>query len=216
MLKDKIVLITGSCIGIGKATALELSKQKASIVITYLKDEKDAKTTAEQCLQNGAAEVLVKQLDIRDNNSIKKCINAVLEKFGKISILINNAGVVECKEFADQSIDEIDNQIQTNLKGTIMVTKLCLPHIEEMIINIASGAGKSAYVGLSTYCATKFAIRGFTLSIAKEMKNLKIHVVNPGMTATRMTDYRGVSPEIIADTILKVIEKRPNLVDIDV
>ena len=99
------------------------------------------------------------------------------------------------------------------------MTKVALPHIREMIINIGSGAGKTGFPELTTYCATKFGVRGFTQSLAQEETDIKVYTVNPGMTATRMTGYKGVSPSIVAKVILntaKGIYRKPSGSDIDV
>ena len=81
-----------------------------------------------------------------------------------------------------------------------------------MIINIASAAGKNAYAGLTTYCATKFAVRGFTQALSKELPSgIKIYSVNPGLTATKMTNYQGVNPRKVAEVILKAAEEKFNV-----
>lgn len=202
-ISEKIVFITGSSIGIGRETAYQFAKAGWKIVITYYKDENEAKKTAEKCKEHGAREVLVVKLNVMDNNSILKAIKEIVKKFNGIDVLINNAGVVVWKELLEQDDNEIENQVRTNLEGLIKITKYCLPYVREVIINISSGAGKTGYSTLTTYCATKFGVRGFTQALANELssRRVKVYSVNPGMTKTRMTNFRGVEPEKVAEII---------------
>ena len=138
-----------------------------------------------------------------DNKSIKDCVKKTIEKFNHIDILINNAGIVVWKNLKEQSFEDIENEVKTNLEGMIKMTKECLPYIKETIINISSGAGKSAFAGLSTYCATKFGVRGFTQAVSQELRGINVYSVNPGSTYTRMTNFAGTKPEKVADVILR-------------
>lgn len=209
-LKNKVVLITGSSIGIGRETAYMFAKNGAKLVITYYKDGKEGKETSEECRKLGAADTQLLYLDVTNNKSILKCVNEAVKKHKHIDVLINNAGVIFWKDFRKQTAPEIEAQLRTNLEGLIKMTKECLPHLESngTIINISSGAGKYGVATLSTYCATKFGVRGFTQALAKELKNIKVYSVNPGMTATRMTNFKGVPPEHVAQVILDAAKYR--------
>ncbi len=204
-LKNKSVLITGSSAGIGEQTAYKFAAEGCKVTVTYNKGRVAGENVAKKCKELGAADVLLLNLDVTDDKSIKSAVKAAVKKFGAIDILINNAGVIVWKSLAEQSFADIENQIRTNLEGLIKMTKECLPHVS-VIVNVASGAGKSAYADLTTYCATKFGVRGFSQSLAKE--GVKVYVVNPGMTATRMTNFRGVSPEKVAQVILDTAKGR--------
>ena len=200
-MKEKVVLITGSSLGIGKETALRFAKEGFIVVITYYKDKTEANRVANKCLLLGAEQTLVLELNVMNNKSIVNCVNKVIERFGKIDILINNAGAIIWKELKEQSFEDIELQTRTNLEGMIKMTRQCLPHVKEAIVNIASGAGKTAYEGLAAYCATKFGARGFTQSLSKEAPHLRVISVNPGMTATRMSNFSGTLPENVAEVI---------------
>lgn len=223
IIKNKVVLITGGSMGIGKETAYKFAKEGARIAITYYENEKnaikDALSVQKKCIKMGASEVVVFSLDLMDDQSIKSAIKKVVEKFGKIDILINNAGVSVSKIFAEQSNKEIVNQIRTNLEGLIKITKEALPYVKEMIINVASAAGKEGISHLTVYCATKFGVRGFTQALAKELPKIKVYAVNPGQTVTRLTNFRGVSPEKVAEVILNTAKgkyRKKSGSDIDV
>ncbi len=201
-MKDSIVLITGSARGIGRETAYLLAGEKAKVVLTYCHDREQGEETLRKCRELGAADALLLHLDVLDNRSIERALERVLSKFKKIDILINNCGVINWKPLTEQSLDEIEVQVRTNLEGLIKVTKLCIPHIKEMIINIASGAGQTGYADLTTYCATKFGVRGFTQALAAEVTNIRIYAFCPDMTATRMTNFEGRPPVDVARIIL--------------
>ncbi len=218
-LKNKVVLISGSSIGIGKATAFEFAKEGSKVVITYNKDKEEAEQTRLKCTTLGASDTLLLHLDLTDNQSIIYTVEKTVQKFGQIDILINNAGVLAWKPLREQSFEEIEAQVRVNLEGLIKITKQSLPYLTDCIINISSGAGKSPFPELTTYCATKYGVRGFTQSLALEEEHLRIYSVNPGMTATRMTNYMGVPPEKVAKVILntaKGLYNIPSGGDVDV
>ena len=203
-LKNKVVLITGSSLGIGRETAFKFAKDGCRVVVTYFKDKKEGEDAAKKCASFGAADILLLQLNVMDNKSIKDCVRKTIERFNHINVLINNAGIVEWKNLKEQSFEDIENEVRTNLEGLIKMTRECLPYIKEAIINISSGAGKSAFAGLSTYCATKFGVRGFTQALSQELRGINVYSVNPGSTSTRMTNFAGTKPEKVAEVILKI------------
>ncbi len=196
----KVVVITGSSEGIGRETAFKFAEEGFSIVITYNHHKKEAELTAEKCRALGASDVLIVPLDVSDDKSIRQCVKEVVKKFKHISILINNAGVLRYNLFKKQSFEDIESQVKVNLIGTMKMTHEALPFVKDMIINIASGAGKTAYAELVPYCATKFGIRGFTQGLAQELK-IPVYAVNPGMTSTRMTNFKGIPAEKVAQVI---------------
>ena len=178
-LKNKVVLITGSSLGIGKEAAFKFAKEGCKVIITFYKDKKEGEKAAGKCLELGASGVLLAQLNVMDNISIKNCVKKAVQKFNHIDILINNAGVVVWKNLKEQSFKDIEGESRTNLEGLMKMTRECLPYIKEAIINISSGAGKSAFASLSTYCATKFGVRGFTQALAQELNEIMVCSVNP-------------------------------------
>jgi 3-oxoacyl-[acyl-carrier protein] reductase len=202
-LKDKVVLITGSSVGIGRETAYEFAKEGCKLAVTYYQDKEEAEEIAEKCLAVGAPEVLVTQLNITDDDSIRNTVKKTVERFGEISVLINNAGVMVRKHLQDQSFKEIEEQIRTNLEGLMKMTKESLPYIRDTIINIGSGMAFEGQENATSYCATKFGVRGFSRALSKELPNIKVYTVHPTGTATRMNNFRGkMPPEKVAKVIL--------------
>ncbi len=210
-LKEKIVLITGSSDGIGREAAIEFAKEGAHVVITYNSQSSKGEEVFNEC--NKLSESMLVRLDVREEESIKNCVEEVIDKFGAIDVLVNNSGIVIWKDLVEQSSTEIENQIDINLKGLIKMTKTVLPYFqgqgEGIVINISSGAGKTGYGEISVYCATKFGVRGFTQAMAEEFdKNrIRFYSVNPGTTATKMTDYRGTEAKEVAKIIVMVAKE---------
>lgn len=203
-LTNKIVLITGSSKGIGEAIAYSFAKEKTRVVVTFNSDQEGAEKVAAKCKELGAADVLVLKLNISDNASIAEAVAKTEEKFGHIDILINNAGVIGWEKFENETFEEIENQLRTNLEGMIKMTSAAFSQIKEGIINIASRAGHVPFPGRSVYCATKFGVIGFTKSLALEYPALKIFSVSPGATKTEMWNFQeGADPGAVADMIVK-------------
>lgn len=210
-MKGKVVLITGSSIGIGAQTALKFSEEGCKVVVTYFKDKREAEEIGEKCKSLGAKDVLVLPLNVTDDQSIKDCVKKVIEKYGQIDILVNNAGVNVWSDLKNQSFEEIEQQLRTNLEGLIKVTRECLNYIKETIINISSIQGMISREKESVYSASKWGVRGFTKSLALELSNIKVYSVNPRGTATRMADFGGQPPEEVAEIILNTAKGTYNL-----
>lgn len=155
-MKGQIVLITGSSSGIGRETAYRFAKAGAKLVLTYYKGKTRGELAERRCRRLGAADTLLLHLDVTDNESIVDAVRKVKRKYGVIDFLINNAGVGVFIPFGEQTVNNIERQIRTNLDGLIKMTGAFLPHVRKGIINIASAAGKEAYAEMSVYCGTKF------------------------------------------------------------
>lgn len=205
-VRNQVIFITGASLGIGRETALLLSKKGSKLALTYLHNRRAALEMKNDCLKNGAKEVLLVKLDLGNNDSIKKAAKKVLKHFGSIDILINNAGIIEWNKFSKQSFESIENQVRTNLEGPMKLTLVCLPKIKQQILNVASRASKTPMATMVPYCASKFGVRGFSESLALECPQLKIYTINPGMTATRMHHYHGTSPEKVAQIMVNTIQ----------
>lgn len=203
----KTVLITGASDGIGKESAIDLAKSGVSnLILTYNQNMSEALETKEECERYGAEQVFLVKLNLLNSKSIKECFDLVKSNYSSIDILVNNAGTVKWKYFREQSFEEIEDQVRTNLEGLMKITNIFLPLVNEKIINIGSGAGKKSHKKLSTYSSTKFGVRGFTKTLALEEPQLSIYTVNPGMTKTKMTDYQGESLEKVAKVVSDTVK----------
>ncbi|MGZ6249975.1 MAG: SDR family NAD(P)-dependent oxidoreductase [Syntrophales bacterium] len=205
-LEGKTILVTGSSSGIGREMALRLALERCRLILTYFRGEAAGKKVLKECMKHGDAALY--RLDVRDEGSIKRLVKSVTERFSSLDILINVAGVLAEKPLMEQSAEDTANQVGVNLLGLINVTRSFLPLLqmqkEAVIVNIASGLAKEVLPELTVYCATKWGVRGFTRAIALELPDrVRVYCVNPGLTATRMTDYQGADPADVAKIIVR-------------
>jgi NADP-dependent 3-hydroxy acid dehydrogenase YdfG len=219
ILKDKVVLITGASKGIGFATAELFLKNGAKVAFCDLLEGEISK--AKKRLEK-FGEVFAEQADVRKENDIKRFLKGVISQFHKIDILVNNAGILPRRAcFRDHTFSQINNTIDTNLKGTLFMTRAVLGPMlkakEGMIINISSEAGLTGYSEMAIYCATKFGIRGFSEALDEELsdKGIKVYVVCPGAVKTGLNSgftgekQVGMAPEKVAELIVNIASKTP-------
>jgi len=186
---SKTILITGSSSGIGKVTARHFQSQGWNVIATMRSPEKEQELNL---LEN----VLVTRLDVRDNGSIHAAINAGITRFGIIDVLVNNAGYGLSGPLEAISQEKIRRQFDTNVMGLIETTRAVLPHLRAnkkgTVINISSPAGVAGFPLNSMYCASKFAVEGFSQALSFELDAIGVTVklVTPGHIDT---DFSGRS-----------------------
>ncbi len=203
-LKNTVVLVTGSSVGIGASIAKEFAKAGAKIVVTYDTNKDKAFAVSQECEKLGASGVLVTKLDVCENDDIVRVVKETVEKFGQIDILVNNAGVFVDGTVESTDFSGLEKQIRVNVEGLIKMTHQALPYTKAAIVNIASRAGLVAYHPYSTYGASKWAVRGFSKALAGET-DIPVYVVNPTGTATAMNDFQGDPPEKVARIVVDVV-----------
>jgi 3-oxoacyl-[acyl-carrier protein] reductase len=203
-LRDKVVIVTGASLGIGRETAFGFAAEGARLAITYLEHGEEADDVMERCRRLGAAEVFAAPLDLGDEAVIRAFVAQVVERYGRIDVLVNNAGVVTWRRFLEQQLEEIEAQLRVNLLGVLTLTWLALPHVHDAVINVASSASLHGSARLAPYCASKWGVRGFTKALAKEHPERRFYSVHPTVTATRMNDFEGMPPERVAEVIVQV------------
>lgn len=180
---SKTILITGASSGIGKATAF-LFAEKGWNVIATMRNITDAGDL------NGKQNILSLSLDITQVESVKKAISIGIEKFGVIDVLLNNAGYAQYGIFESLSDEQIRNQFEVNVFGTMNVIKSILPVLknqgEGMIVNVTSGSGRFSVPLMSLYNASKFALEGFSESLSYELasQNIVVKIIEPGSTSS--------------------------------
>ncbi|MBW6409884.1 elongation factor P 5-aminopentanone reductase [Clostridium weizhouense] len=195
-LLGKVAIVTGASRGIGRDIAIELAKEGANIVINYSKDDEGAQETLNHIKSIGGYAVLCKE-DISSYESSKKIIEFTINTLGKIDILVNNAAKSIIGLFMDSSEEEINGIINTNLLGTIYMSKHVLPYMVSNgggnIVNISSMWGEVGASCEVLYSSTKGAINLFTKSLAKEMapSNIRVNGVAPGVIDTKMNSFLG-------------------------
>ena len=186
--RQLVAIVTGSSGGIGLATSLALARKG---ILTYATMRNLAKRDSIQSVADKQhLPIRVVQLDVTDENSIKKAIQSILSEAGRIDLLVNNAGYALTGALEDIGIDEIEAQYETNVFGVIRVTQAVLPVMRKQgsgrIINISSGAGRIGYPGGSAYVSSKFALEGLSESMAYEIEQfgIKTVLVEPGFVRT--------------------------------
>lgn len=206
--QDKVVIITGSSRGIGKATAIELVKNGASVVLNGRNQER--LTQAENEIKALGGKVLTVCCDVSIPNQAKNLINKTIETFGKLDILINNAGVSMRGDFSDLNPEVFKTVFETNVFGVVNPTIPALPHIKKSrgsIVFVSSISGIRGLPGLSAYCSSKMALRAIAESIRIEEINSKIHI---GLIYVGITEIYYEKKTIAADGSLIAIKDRSN------
>jgi short-subunit dehydrogenase len=203
-LLGKKVIITGGSSGIGRTLAIELSKMGA--VVGLISRSVDKMEEITQIVKKNNGECYFIPTDLRDYSSLKKSINDLISNMGGCDVLINNAGVMRKKFLAKKTVEQIDLEIDTNIKGVLYATHCILPYFIEkkngMIITTSSVASVNPSEGMSVYGCTKAAINNFTqaLSIETKTKKVWVNAILPGFIDTPMLRFG------ISDAIAKALD----------
>lgn len=193
MLEQRVVLVTGASSGFGLATASLLAGRGFKVFGTSRK----------QLRETNGFEIL--QLDVNSDESVNACIQALMQKTGRIDVLVNNAGYVLTGAIEETSISEAKSQFETNFFGAVRTTKAVLPIMRQQgrgqIINISSIAGLIASPFQAFYSASKYAIEGYTEALRHEVKrfNIKVSIVEPGFFKTNLDNASESSVDSIRD-----------------
>lgn len=214
-LKNKVAIITGSRKGIGKAIALALAKAGANVVVSDINLD-DCNKVVEEIKAIGKKGLAVKA-DVSNPEDVSQMINLTTEKFGKVNILVNNAGIYMQKSLTDVTEQDFDRILDINLKGVFLCSKAVVPEMIKQgkgkIINITSIAGQVGFANSSAYCASKGAIINLTRELALELAQYKINVnaIGPGVIETDMTkdllEDKAIKETLLANIPLNRIGK---------
>jgi NADP-dependent 3-hydroxy acid dehydrogenase YdfG len=223
-LTGKVALITGATAGIGKACARALARDGARLVLTGRRQDRldELKHEAEKY---GTQAISVAG-DAREESTATKTVEAAIQAFGQIDILVNNTGVGNYKNLVDTSAEEYDDMMDTNVRSTFLFTRHTVPVMLEQkrgtILMISSMAGVYGFGGEAVYCATKFAQVGFVQALDKELRihGIKVGVICPGGVKTEFAIGRGrteegvsksdmLEPEDVAEAVLLACKQSP-------
>jgi 3-oxoacyl-[acyl-carrier protein] reductase len=206
-LEGKIALITGGSRGIGAAIAKRLAADGASIAITYAKDGKAASAVV-QAIENAGGKAVAIQAEATDPEAVKSAVEQTAKTFGRIDVLVNNAGTAIPKPFEETTLEDMDRMIDINLRGTFVATQAALRHMPSggRVISIGSCVGERDMTpGLAAYAATKGAVKMFTQGLAREVgsRGITVNNVQPGPIDTDLNPAAGdwAAPQI-ANTAL--------------
>ena len=203
-MSEQVALITGGSRGIGKACAKELAKAGFDVAVIYAGNEAAAnETVSELKAMNVEAEAY--KCDVSDAESVNKCVSKVMEKFGRIDVLVNNAGITRDNLMLRMNHDDWNAVINTNLTGAFNMTKPIVKIMMEQrsgsIVNMSSIVGVMGNAGQANYSAAKAGLIGFTKSLAKELgsRNIRVNAIAPGFIKTDMT--KGLDIDSFAEHI---------------
>jgi 3-oxoacyl-[acyl-carrier protein] reductase len=208
--KDKVVLITGASGGIGQAIAKKFSQDKAKLALNDITPtEGTLKNLVEELKKIGAAEVKYYLADISKYEEVEKVMAEIQKDYGRLDVLVNNAGVIADRTLAKMTKEEWHKVIDVNLTGVFNCSKLALPLLipnQGKIISISSIVGQRGNFGQTNYGATKAGIIGFTKSLSKEVGRfgVRVNAICPGLVETRMT-------ETIPDQMREMIKRLTSL-----
>jgi NADP-dependent 3-hydroxy acid dehydrogenase YdfG len=193
VLKNKVAIITGASSGIGYATSLTLSKAGIKVAVGARRTEKLQELEKQIIKNNG--EILVQKTDVTRKSDCDSLVNTIVEKWGKVDILINNAGLMPLSYFKNGKVEEWEQMIDVNIKGVLYCTSAVVPYMLEKksghIINISSVAGRIVFAGGSVYCATKHAIAALSEGLRKELSpsyNIRVTCIEPGAVETELLE----------------------------
>lgn len=190
---SKVALITGGTRGIGKQIAITFAKEGYDIAVNYRDDSEDIKPVEEE-VKSRNVEFLAVKGDVSKFEDTERFVKEVIDRFGKIDVLVNNAGITRDTLIMRMKKEDFESVIDVNLVGTFNVTKNVIPHMMKArsgrIISLASVVGIAGNAGQTNYAASKAGIIGFTKSLAKEVasRNILVNAVAPGFIKTAMTD----------------------------
>jgi 3-oxoacyl-[acyl-carrier protein] reductase len=201
-LQDKVAIVTGASRGIGRATALALAAEGAHVVVNYARSNQAADDLVAQIEADGGSAIAL-QADVAQADQVDALIKATQEKWGRVDVLVNNAGITRDTLLLRMKLEDWQAVIDLNLTGVFLctraVSKLMLKQRSGRIINIASVAGLMGNPGQANYSAAKAGVIGFTKTVAKEMasRGVTVNAVAPGFIQTDMTADLSNTEEIL-------------------
>jgi NADP-dependent 3-hydroxy acid dehydrogenase YdfG len=209
-LVDEVAIVTGASSGIGAATARELARRSARVVLAARRaDELEAQV---QAIRRGGGEAMAIPTDVADSNQVSLLVERTVAAFGRVDVLVNNAGAGWLRPLASSSPDEVARLLEVNLLAAMLLTRAVLPGMLERhhgaIISVGSLSGRVAMEPV--YSATKYGLRGFSLALRRQVvgSGVSVSLVSPGNIETAMTEHvaaRMPKPELVARTIADLV-----------
>lgn len=189
-MTNKVVLVTGASSGIGEATARELAAAGATVVIGARRVERLESLKRE--IEAAGGKAMARALDVTSREDVKAFVEAARDAYGRVDVIVNNAGVMPLSPLAALKVDEWDQMIDVNIRGVLHGIAAALPIMEAQgegqIINIASTAGHQILATAAVYCATKYSVRVISEALRQETDKVRVTVVSPGVTTSELAE----------------------------
>ena len=215
---NKVAIVTGASSGIGYATSLALSKAGVRVAVGARRTDR-LQQLEKQIVKNGdegrggGEEIFIqRKLDVTSKSDCDSFVDTVVRKWGKVDILINNAGLMPLSYFKNCKVEEWEQMIDVNIKGVLYCTSAVIPYMIDKksghIVNISSVAGRIVFAGGSVYCATKHAITAFSEGLRKELSpesNIRVTCIEPGAVSTELLET------ITDESMAKFIQASKNM-----
>src|SRR5687768_6077250 len=192
-IESKVVVITGASSGLGEATARHLAERGATVVLGARRRDRISALADELTTKGYKARAV--QTDVTDKQQVKNLVDTAVQEFGRIDVMLNNAGLMPLSPLDRLKVDEWDRMIDVNIKGVLYGIAAALPHMKEQksghIINLSSVAGHKLFGGSAVYSATKFGVRALSEGLRQEVKpyNIRTTIISPGAVKTELLDH---------------------------
>lgn len=190
---NKVAIVTGASSGIGYATSLKLSEVGVRVAAGARRTER-LRDLEKQIIKNNG-EILIQKLDVTSKSDCDSLASATVNKWGRIDVLINNAGLMPLSYFRNGKVEEWEQMVDVNIKGVLYCTSAVVPYMLRQksghIINVSSVAGRIVFAGGSVYCATKHAITALSEGLRKELSpkdNIRVSCIEPGIVSTELLE----------------------------
>ncbi|MFD8419373.1 SDR family NAD(P)-dependent oxidoreductase [Streptomyces sp. NPDC059466] len=188
-LEGSVVLVTGASSGIGRATAIALSKAGARVAAGARRADR-----VRSLAEDAPGEMLALELDVTDPQSVRDAVDATVERFGALDVLVNNAGVMLSGQILGADTTEWTRMVETNLLGSMYAVHSALPHLlrrKGAVVQISSTSGRASSAASGVYAATKFGVNAFAEALRQEVteQGVRVVVVEPGFVATELTSH---------------------------
>ncbi|AZB42043.1 SDR family oxidoreductase [Bacillus sp. FJAT-42376] len=193
-IQDKVIVMTGASSGIGEAAAKELASKGAKLVLAARREERLKKLQEE--IQNAGGQAIYKTTDVSSRKQMEELAEYALQAYGRIDVLVNNAGIMPQAFLAENKVDEWDRMIDINIKGVLYGIAAMVPSMRERkaghVINLSSVAGHNIYPGGTVYCGTKFAVRAISEGLRQEEAmngtNIRVTNISPGAVTSELLE----------------------------
>ena len=192
-IEGKVIVITGASSGMGEAAAKHLAKLGATVVLGARRSDKIENLA--KGIVEGGGKALTITTDVKKRDQVKKLVDSAVEKFGRVDVILNNAGIMPLSPMDRLNVDEWDQMVDVNIKGVLNGIAAVLPHMKNQksghIINTSSVAGHKIFNGSAVYSATKFAVRALSEGLRIDVKpyNIRTTIVSPGAVKTELLEH---------------------------